>query len=451
MTRSMPVTETLAEWLVTQRRGAIPQAASRKAADVVYDSVGAMIACSRLPEVAAIVRFVRRMGGCAECTIIGEGTPSSLVHAAMANGAMAHGDEVDPVHLKSVGGHVAAGVVPAALAVGEWTGASGAAVLHAVVLGYEVGGRLMTVFYRERDYAARRFYPTAVVGAVSAAVTAGTLLELDRERMQVAMCLAAYQAAGPDNMTKDPAHMGKTFQVAAANRNGVTAALLAQDGCRAPLDILDGAHSLFDAYLGAPGAEAQLLEGLGTYYAITDVMHKRYPAGSPNQAYLQGLFELMEKYALRPADIAGIEVQVPARGLKRVPETRHASIAGLSVCAIAAARGRLDFYELHGPGSGLDAAAREMRERIRFVGREDWTEPEAGRRAIVTVKTRAGGVYTEEARYRPMGAQELDAKFRELVVPRLGNERTCRLELMLKGLATAANVRDLMRELRSVQ
>jgi hypothetical protein len=43
--------------------------------------------------------------------------------------------------------------------------------------------------------------------------------------------LAVYQAAGPDNMTKDPGHMGKTSQVAAANRNGLNAALLAQKGC----------------------------------------------------------------------------------------------------------------------------------------------------------------------------------------------------------------------------
>jgi 2-methylcitrate dehydratase PrpD len=444
----MGITGTLAEWLVGQRWEHFPQTVRRKAIDVVYDSVGAMIACSRLPEVEAIARFVQRMGGCAECTIIGHAVRSSVVNAAMANGAMAHGDEVDPVHLKSVGGHVAAGVVPAALAVGEWMGASGAEVLRAVVLGYEVGGRLMTVFYRERDYVARRFYPTAVVGTVSAAVTAGALLGLERERMQIAMCLAAYQAAGPDNMTKDPAHMGKTFQVAAANRNGVTAALLAQDGCHAPLDILDGSHGLFDAYLGAPDAGRDMLDGLGTYYAITDVMHKRYPVGSPNQAYLQGLFGLIEKHALRPGDIAGIEVQIPARGLKRVPTTRHASISALSVCAVAAAHGKLDFYRLHDPAGALDAAARAMQQRIRFVGREDWTDPEAGRRAVVTVKTRSGNSHAEEVHHRPMSADELDAKFRELVVPRFGEEKTGRLEVLLKELAAAADLKALMAELR---
>src|SRR5262249_14216066 len=156
---------------------------------------------------------LKRMGGNAECTMIGHPGLTSVVNAAMANGGMAHGDEADPVHLKSVGGHVAAGPVPAALTMGQWLGASGTAGPRAVVLGYEVGGRLMTIFYRERDYTARRFYPTAVVGTVSSAVAAGALLGLTAEQMQVALCLAAYQAAGPDNMTKDPAHMGKTFQV----------------------------------------------------------------------------------------------------------------------------------------------------------------------------------------------------------------------------------------------
>src|SRR5437870_10713980 len=110
----------------------------------------------------------------------------------------------------------------------------------------------MTIFYRERDYLTRRFYHTAVAGALSSAVTAAVLLGLDARAMQVALGLAAYQAAGPDNMTKDPGHMGMTFQCGAANRNGVTAALLARKGCHVPLDILDGALGFFDTYLAKP-------------------------------------------------------------------------------------------------------------------------------------------------------------------------------------------------------
>lgn len=443
----MAVTAPLAEWLCGQRWEAIPGPARDKAVEVVYDSVGAMIACSQLPEVLELIRFLRRMGGTAECTMIGHAGRTSLVNAAMANGGMAHGDEADPVHLKSVGGHVASGPVPTAVTVGQWTGASGKDVLRAVALGYEVGGRLMTIFYRERDYVARRFYPTAVVATISSAVAAALLLGVNREQMQVAMCLAAYQAAGPDNMTKDPGHMGKTFQVGAANRNGVTAALLAHDGCHAPLDILDGSHSLFDAYLGAPEAGVELLKDIGTYYSITDVMYKRYPVGSPNQAYLQGLFGLIEKHSLQPRDIAGIEVQIPQRGLKRIPTTRHASISALAVCAIAAAHGKLDFYHLHDPAGGLDEAARDMQQRVKFVGREDWKDMEAGRHAIVTITTRDGRTLSEEVWHQPMSGPELDRKFEGLAVPRFGKEKSARVAGLLKSLEGAANVKPLVSEL----
>jgi 2-methylcitrate dehydratase PrpD len=446
----MNVTETLAEWLCAQRWESVPEMTRRKAVDVVFDSVGAMIACSQLPEVASIVKLLQRMGGNAECTMIGHEGLTSVVNAAMANGGMAHGDEADPVHLTSVGGHVAAGPVPTALTMGQWLGTGGREVLRAVVLGYEVGGRLMTIFYRERDYGARRFYPTAVVGTISSAVTAGVLLGLNRGQMQVAMCLAAYQAAGPDNMTKDPGHMGKTFQVGAANRNGVTAALLAHGGCHAPLDILDGSHSLFDAYLGAPDAGGEMLKGLGEYYSITDVMHKRYPVGSPNQAYLQGLFGLIRKHALQPRDMAEIEVQIPSRGLKRIPATRHASISALSVCAIAAAHLKLDFYQLHDPAGAMDKAARDMQQRVKFVGREDWTGMEAGRHAFVTIKTHNGEVLTAEVRYEPMTRAELDLKFDALVLPRFGREKCARVAGLLKGLEAAKSVKPLMAELAGI-
>jgi 2-methylcitrate dehydratase PrpD len=440
----MAVTEGLAQWLTGQRWDGFPEAVRHKAVDVVFDAVGAMIACSQLPEVLAIVEFLRRLGGNPHCTMIGHPGLTSVVNAAMANGGMAHGDEADPVHLTSVGGHVAAGPVPAALAIGEWTGAAGKDVLRAVVLGYEVGGRLMTVFYRERDYVARRFYPTAVVGTVSAAVAAGVLLGLDRAQMQSALGLAAYQAAGPDNMTKDPAHMGKTFQVAAANRNGVTAAMLASQGCRVPDDILDGPHSLFDAYLGAPDAGSGLLQGLGEYYAITDVMHKRYPVGSPNQAYLQALFAVLKNNAVAPADIAAIQVEIPQRGVHRIPTTRHASISGLTVCAIAAVHGELDFYRLHDPAGAMDAQAEQMQQRVRFVGREDWQGMEHGRHAIVTVTTRDGRMLAEEAWLEPVSAAELAQKFDVLVAPRFGAARTLRVAQLLRELEGAASVKPLM-------
>ena len=107
----MTVTESLADWLCAQRWADLPAEVRSKTVDVVFDSVGAMTACSQLPEVVAIVKFLRRMGGNADRTMNGHAGPTSVVNAAMANGGMARGNESDPAQLQSVGGHLAAGQV----------------------------------------------------------------------------------------------------------------------------------------------------------------------------------------------------------------------------------------------------------------------------------------------------------------------------------------------------
>lgn len=439
------VTDKLCEWLCSVHYEELPAEVRNSAVNVVLDSVGGMLACSTLPEAKSIVDFVEALGGKPECTIIGHTQRAAVVGAAMANGAMAHGDEVDPVHLSSAGGHVAAGPLPTALTVGEWVGASGKDVLRALALGYEVGGRLMTILYRERDYVARRFYHTSVAGALGSAVAAGSLLRLNRRELQSALGLAAYQAAGPDNMTRDPGHMGKTFQVAAANRNGVTAALLAQRGCFVPLDILDGAF--FDAFLGNADLGRELLDRLGDYYAITDVMHKRYPAGSPNQTYLQGLFRLLDQHGIRPKEIQEIEIHIPKRGVHRIPTTRHASISGEIVCAMAAVHGNLDFYQIHDPTAVATPAVEEMRRRVRFVARDDWQGMEHGRHAIVRLTTTQSRKLEEEIWFQPMNRRDIEEKFGALVVPRLGKEKSRSVQELVERLENAESVRPLMEEL----
>jgi hypothetical protein len=117
------------------------------------------------------------------------------------------------------------------------------------------------------------------------------------------------------------------------------------------------------------------------------------------------------------------------------------------VCAIAAAHGKLDFYRLHDPAGAMDDAARAMQERVRFVGRDDWTDMEAGRRAIVTITTRAGARHTEEVQHRPVDAAELDSKFFELVIPRLGRDKASRVAASLKALESAPRIGALMKEL----
>ena len=95
------VTEKLAAWLIAQSYEDMPDAVKAKAVEVVFDSVGAMTACSTLPEVKAIVELMNEQGSRGDCTIIGHAGSTSVINAAMCNGGMAHGNEGEPVHATS--------------------------------------------------------------------------------------------------------------------------------------------------------------------------------------------------------------------------------------------------------------------------------------------------------------------------------------------------------------
>jgi hypothetical protein len=104
---------------------------------------------------------------------------------------------------------------------------------------------------------------------------------------------------------------------------------------------------------------------------------------------------------------------------------------------------------LHDPGGAMDDAARGMLQRVKFVGREDWTDMEAGRHAIVTIKTRGGRTLSEDVWHRPMSGNELERKFDALVVPRFGREKAAQVARQLLSLETAESVKPLMSALGS--
>ena len=160
------------------------------------------------------------------------------------------------------------------------------------------------------------------------------------------------------------------------------------------------------------------------------------------------LFRLIKDNGIMPDQIGEIEIHMPTRGVKRVPTTRHASISALKVSAIAAATGKLDFYYLHGPQVAVDAAIASMIERVKFVGRDDWTGMEHGRHAIVIIHTRDGRKFEEETWFSHMNRSELSAKFNELVLPQFGAARTDLLQKSLLEIESVRNIKTVMQQLR---
>jgi hypothetical protein len=108
----------------------------------VLETLAAMVSGSRLKPGEFAARYVDSLGGKPQAMVIGTGIVTSAVHAALANAMAAHADETDDTN--PVGPfHAGCGAVSAALAVAELAGRTGNDMLRAVVLGYDIGARLI--------------------------------------------------------------------------------------------------------------------------------------------------------------------------------------------------------------------------------------------------------------------------------------------------------------------
>ncbi len=150
----------------------------------------------------------------------------------VALGTAGHVLDFDDTFLPGIA-HLSAPVAPAALALGAHGGATVGDVLAAYADGFEAMGALAAAGHPALYD--RGWHPTAVCGAVGAAVAAARLLGADAE---TAAALAALRAGG---LRAAFGSDGKSIQVGLAAATGVAAARLAQAGATVPTDRIAAA------------------------------------------------------------------------------------------------------------------------------------------------------------------------------------------------------------------
>jgi 2-methylcitrate dehydratase PrpD len=124
------------------RNRELPEKALRETEHHILDTVAAMVSGSDLLPGREAIKFAQNYGGEKIATVVASKVLCGPIEAALANGQLAHSDESDDDYTAG-GAHPGCAVVPAALAVGEQFGISGAHFMRAVALGYDVGMRCM--------------------------------------------------------------------------------------------------------------------------------------------------------------------------------------------------------------------------------------------------------------------------------------------------------------------
>lgn len=204
------------------------------------------------------------------CTRIGASKSSPLM-AALHNGCLGNVLEMDDVDKRAVL-HAAPTIIPAALAMAEYTSASATDFLDAIVIGYEATIRI------GRAVGAGHYafwHNTATCGPFGAAAAACHLLE--GSDLVSALGLAGTQAAGLWQTRHEPNSMAKQLHAGHAAHAGVLAAILSKQGFQGPRSILEGEQGFFKAM--CPGADPEdVLKNPEAGWLLHETSLKPYPA-----------------------------------------------------------------------------------------------------------------------------------------------------------------------------
>jgi 2-methylcitrate dehydratase PrpD len=433
-----PVMDALVGFVLDLEAAALPPAVVEAAVRSLTDWLGTAVRGAAEPLAAAIAAVVDLTGGEPQATIVGRPRRTSALLACLANGAQSHALDFDDTHLPSIV-HGAAPVAPVVLALGEWRSLPGAAAVTAFVAGFEVETRIGRVL--GRALADRGWHVTGVLGHFGAAAAAGKLLALDRHRLAHALGVAGTQAAGLEQsfgtMSK-PLHPGK------AAMNGLLAALLAREGYTGATGMLDGAHGLPATFLGVTDLGAAV-EDLGKRWEILENSTKPYAACHLTHATIDAGRALRDRLAPPAEAVEAVHCRVHPLVLKVAnktgPRTGLEAKFSLAYCAATALvhgdAGEAAFADagVGDPEIGRVMARVTVEADPAFtVGTAEMTVRLAGGRVAEERVTAARGMPE-----RPLGREELEAKFRGLarvVLP------AARVEALLEALRRLPELPD---------
>ena len=305
----------LAEFSVGIALDQIPARVVANAKLAILDCLGVSVLATRHELAKKLFRLAEQDSWRGPCQVWGSHISASARDAAFANATLAHALDYDD------GGHVTTFILAAATAVAERERASGAELLTAFIAGREVRMSMDALFsnrFEGSGPGARGWHANGILGPVAAACAASKLMKLDSMQTLNAIGIAAGSCGA---LGRDGGTMAKPLRAGQAAASGVTAALLAHDGCTGDTEALEGAHGLFSA-LGP--LDESMLENMGQTlgrefdWESKDVKVKRYPAAAATHAPVEAMLRLLSKRPLVSKDIAAIECHLKPYPLLRL-------------------------------------------------------------------------------------------------------------------------------------
>ena len=289
----------LAEFATTVSDSDIPDAAFERA----KMSLASTVASAAMGFEIASARIIRELdlsaGGRPSATVWFDGTRVPPGAAARVNAVASDAAASDDSDLRSIA-HIGTIVSTVSLALAERHNVSGSDVLAAMVVGYEVAGRIDEALTPGRM---QRGFHGSVSTVFGGTVAAGRLLQLPPLKMAHAIALAATSIGGMA-ISADTS-CGREYHAGASAAAAVQAALAAEAGFTGELSVLEHPRG----FLAAMGGQAleDITRDLGASWDIvTDMAIKLMPGAHPFHATAEAASDAARIGKVEPRDVKEI-------------------------------------------------------------------------------------------------------------------------------------------------
>jgi aconitate decarboxylase len=456
-------TRQLAEFAGNLKLSDVPEDVIARAKSVILDGLGCGLFGANVKWTQILSGVVKRLepeGG--HASIWGRGETVSAVSAALVNGTMIQGYELDDANPASI--HSCAAVLPPAIAAAEYLGpdkVDGERLLTAIIAGFEVGPRV-GLCMNGNKMLVKGWHTPGIFGPFPAAVAAGRVLGLNNDQLYQALGIAGPQAAGL--MATQFGSMVKRMLSAKAAQSGLYAALLAADGFTGIEDVFEEGYGgycttftqstdLFDL--------KELTDGLGTRWETMRISIKRHACVGTNLSALDAIEDLMQD-GLKAADVERITVSMTEDAV------RHSFWTPYEPAGLTAAQMHLGFCiatKLIDGEVFVDQMVEENIARpdllalcnrvdvVRDEEREKKGRPFA-RGAEVEVVLKDGKTLSKTvdnflgSYQRPMTDEQMAVKFRRLASKTLSTKNVEELERIVRNLEGESAVGSLVKVLQ---
>src|SRR5947207_14171373 len=418
----MSTARDLATFLSKVTAADLPAQAMDHAAVLIASTLASAAMGSTLESSRIVKDMAVSLGGSARASIWFDkaGPKLPVVYAAQVNAVMSDAAASDDSDLRTIV-HCGTPLVATALAAAEHHGGSGADVLAAIVIGYELAGRIIDGMpgFRERGFHGSNAAIFAATGA------AGRLLRLDAEQMTHAIALTATSTGGLAKAADTS--VAREYHAGVATYNGIQAVRAAQRGYTAEERILEMRLGFFESYGGVDGAEAgaKASRDLGqSWDIVTDMAVKLVPGGHPYHALAEAAANAARDGNIDPNTVESITVSLP--GMTALTGPLHPAdlidMAHSPAYFLAAGVADREFTWAHaGPAKIADPVIHRLIGKVRVGPPPSENAARYRQGATVTIRTTDGREVTSTV-YVPRGAgmlgiawSDIDAKYRSLV------------------------------------